>query len=83
LLRLLGGRLAQRVAHHAPVAVVVQRLARDADDPAGGPDLAGHETMEQGRQQLAYGQVASTAKDHQVERIERQGGWSHNTPQTR
>jgi hypothetical protein len=59
------------------IALVVQRLACNADDPAAGGDLAIEKAMEQRRQQLAYGKVAGTTENDQIEGFDRLGSNSH------
>ena len=58
-----------------PLAVtgVVELVARDADDPALRRQAAVAESLEQGRQQLAPGEVAGAAEKNQVE--------AHGVPQ--
>src|SRR5690242_6598247 len=77
LLRRVIAGIVQRHAYRGAITVVVERFACRTNDATAHADLPGQETVEQRRQQLAHGEIAGAAEDHQVERIDGQGSRGH------
>src|SRR3546814_11756453 len=59
-----------RLARRLPVLRIRHLPPRHRDDAAGPDDLTGTVAQEQGRQQLAVGEVAGAAGADQLERID-------------
>ena len=62
--------LGQRRLGRGAVLLVVHRPARDPDDPSDRGDLAVAVALEQGRQELAVGEVARPAEDDEIEGLD-------------
>ena len=77
--RVVGQGLLQGFADAVAVGLVGQGVAGQREDAGPGDDLAVDIAMEQGRQQLAQGQVARAAEDDQIEGRHRRDGGAHGT----
>ena len=69
---LVGGALGaldllEALLQPGAVVVVAHRLARDGEDPPALRQLAVAKRLEQGRHELAPGQVAGAADDDEIE----------------
>src|SRR3546814_10058804 len=69
-----------RLARRLPVFRIRHLPPRHRDDAAGTDDLTGTVAQEQGRQQLAVGEVAGAADDDQLERIDGNSLRGHSSP---
>jgi hypothetical protein len=70
----------QRRAHEAGIAAIGLRAARDRHDPRLRRDLPGAVAVIERGQQLARGEVAGAAEDHEVERGDLDDANGHDGP---
>ena len=62
--------LGERRLGRGAVLLVGHRPARDPDDPRDRRDLAVAVAMEEGRQELAVGEIAGAAEDDEIEGLD-------------
>ncbi len=65
-----AGEAEQGVTDGGAVGLAGHRAPRGADDPAVGAELPVAKPVEQGREDLAVGEVARAAENHEVERFD-------------
>ncbi len=73
-----AAEFADGLADHRAVVVVVQVRPCGGDDAAVARHLPGEVAAKQARQNLAPGQIAGAAKDHEVEGIDRNDAGCHD-----